>query len=301
MLAAYLWREFGADLACHLARVRNPRAADLAPGIRRFMGVGNASGIGLVPFVVRHPRIIDRWIRLREIALAEVRSMPLPADDPRCDRIVAGLDRAARYFRLEPAGELDEFQPGRAVAADLKLAEDMFARLRARNGDDTGPVHNVGNALLEQARVGLTVEAQEFINALLLEIHDDGRVDLDSLYADEALSFPPHMRAGTLLKLLREHFAWAVRYRPASARDRPYFWYASEEIMEPRRGRRGSTMANFTSCRSTSSAESRNCLPRWCNFRPRSRSDGSSPAIPICATWRAGSIPWPTSGSTQRL
>ncbi len=78
-----------------------------------------------------------------------------------------------------------------------------------------------------------------FINALLLEIHDDGRVDLDSLYANEALSFPPHMRAGTSLKLLREHFAWAVRYRPESARDRPYFWYASEENMEPRRGRRG--------------------------------------------------------------
>lgn len=239
LLVAYLWREFGFDLATHLARIRNPKAADLAPDIRRFVGVGNSSGIGLAPFVVRHPRLIDRWVHCRETALAELHSAGIGAADPRLARLADDLNGAVAYFRQEPRGDLDEFTPGRVIAADLVQAANILDELRrdpAAAGEGAG---NVIAALTARARLDLTVEAQELLNAFLLEIHDGGGVDPHALVADESLSCPPHIRTGVLLALIRERFAWAARYGDPEGKTRPYFWYASEENMEPRRGRRG--------------------------------------------------------------
>jgi hypothetical protein len=228
MLAAYLWREFGNDLAMHLARVRDPRAVDLSDDIKRFIGVGNASGIGLVPFVVRHPRLVHRWIEVREQALAEVKAMAFPTTDPRCERMRRLVEGAIRYFRYEPQGALDEFESGFALANELA---GLLSRL--------GPAEPMASAnpvadLLAMAEREVSVEAQELLNALALELHDEGRVDANALAVDEALAFPAELRVGELRMLIRERFDWLARF--GAGRGRPYFWYSSEENMEPRRG-----------------------------------------------------------------
>ena len=56
MLTVYLIRAFTVDLAEHMAALRAPdRAVALAPALRRRLGVGNATGLGMAPFLVRHP------------------------------------------------------------------------------------------------------------------------------------------------------------------------------------------------------------------------------------------------------
>src|SRR5690606_38068489 len=57
------------------------------------------------------------------------------------------------------------------------------------------------------------------------------------MHADESLDFPPDLRVGELLSLIDERFDWAARF--ATDGGRPFFWYSSEENMEPRRGARG--------------------------------------------------------------
>ena len=233
MLAAYMWREFGYDLATHLARAADPEAVDLAPEIRRFLGVGNSSGIGLVPFVVRHPRLVHRWIEARETALAEVRADPFSGADPRSDRLVDLIADAIAYLRQEPEAELDEFPSARAVASDLERLEARFGALRR----DAGPYANPAAALLAEAAREGSADTEELLGALVLELHEDGRVDPNALCADEGLSFSPTSTAGDLLTLILDNFPWVARF--AVDGERPFFWYASEENMEPRRGSRG--------------------------------------------------------------
>src|SRR5580704_5595713 len=56
MLTVWLIRSFTIDLAEHVAQRRAPgRAACLSPDLRRGLGVGNATGLGMAPFLVRHP------------------------------------------------------------------------------------------------------------------------------------------------------------------------------------------------------------------------------------------------------
>lgn len=238
MLACYLWREFGFDLAEHFAKLRNPHAAELSDETRRYVGVGNSSGIGLVPFVVRHPRVVHEWISARERALAEMRTVPAVVNDPRVGSLRALILRTVDYFRSEPRGELDEFSAGTTLAADLvraRQALDVMTETATR----AIPGPGIFASLIDWARTNLTMEGQELLHALLLEIHDDGKAEASAQVIDETLSFPTAMRVETLLRLIRERFEWTQRYVTADLKRREFFWYISEENMEPRRGVRG--------------------------------------------------------------
>ncbi|MBV8185388.1 MAG: hypothetical protein JOY76_11960, partial [Hyphomicrobiales bacterium] len=76
MLTVYLIRTFTLDLVEHLARLRGGAKAALLDGrLRRRFGIGNATGLGMAPFLVKHPALVDRWITARETALARVREL----------------------------------------------------------------------------------------------------------------------------------------------------------------------------------------------------------------------------------
>lgn len=77
MLSVWLTRQFTTDLVEHLAASRGgERAARLDPATRRSLGVGNSTGLGMAPFLVRHPVLMNNWMRAREEALARVRALP---------------------------------------------------------------------------------------------------------------------------------------------------------------------------------------------------------------------------------
>ena len=75
MLSVWLTRAFTTDLVEHLARARGgDRAVRLRPDLRRGLGVGNSTGLGMAPFLVRHPVLLNNWMMAREEALARVRA-----------------------------------------------------------------------------------------------------------------------------------------------------------------------------------------------------------------------------------
>ena len=62
LLTVYLIRCFTHDLIEHLARRRNPeRFVPLDRRIKRYLGIGNATGLGMAPFLISHPVLIHNW------------------------------------------------------------------------------------------------------------------------------------------------------------------------------------------------------------------------------------------------
>ena len=63
MLLVYLVRWFTLDIVEHLAKARAPETAiALAPDLRRRLGVGNSTGLGMAPFLLNHPVLINNWM-----------------------------------------------------------------------------------------------------------------------------------------------------------------------------------------------------------------------------------------------
>jgi len=76
MMLVYLVRQFTFDQVNHIAKYRNPKkAVKLDPKICKNLGIGNSTGLGMAPFIVNHPTLLNNWILCRETALKKIREI----------------------------------------------------------------------------------------------------------------------------------------------------------------------------------------------------------------------------------
>ena len=76
MMLVYLVRQFTFDQVNHVAKNKNPdKAISLDPKICKNLGIGNSTGLGMAPFIVNHPTLLNNWILCRETALKKIREI----------------------------------------------------------------------------------------------------------------------------------------------------------------------------------------------------------------------------------
>ena len=76
MMLVYLVRQFTFDQVNHVAKNKNPKlAVKLDPKICKNLGIGNSTGLGMAPFIVNHPTLLNNWIFCRETALKKIREL----------------------------------------------------------------------------------------------------------------------------------------------------------------------------------------------------------------------------------
>ncbi len=82
MMLVYLVRQFTFDQVNHIAKCRNPKkAVNLDPKICKNLGIGNSTGLGMAPFIVNHPTLLNNWIYCRETALKKIREIKSVKDN----------------------------------------------------------------------------------------------------------------------------------------------------------------------------------------------------------------------------
>jgi len=235
MLSVWLTRAFTVDLVDHLARARGGDAAvPLREDLRRGLGVGNSTGLGMAPFLVRHPVLLNNWMMAREEALARVRAQA-KADD----MTLAGF-RATLAAAVQNATDWQSAHPiQQAKLTDLRDGLARLERFVADAWDTSAP--QPWDALWNWGQANLPVEAQEALLAAMLEPHGpliDGLGDC--MQADEEAHFgiDGTMRVAALRAILQEHYDWAIRIDYSDPAHCARFWYISEEKLEPRLGER---------------------------------------------------------------
>ena len=76
MMLVYLVRQFTFDQVNHIAKHKSPQTAvELDSEICRNLGIGNSTGLGMAPFIVNHPTLLNNWILARETALKKIREI----------------------------------------------------------------------------------------------------------------------------------------------------------------------------------------------------------------------------------
>ena len=76
MMLVYLVRQFTFDQVNHVAKRKNPKKAiSLDLEICRNLGIGNSTGLGMAPFIVNHPTLLNNWVLARETALKKIREI----------------------------------------------------------------------------------------------------------------------------------------------------------------------------------------------------------------------------------
>jgi hypothetical protein len=233
MLMVYMIRQFSFDLIEHIARQMNPAAVPLSPATRRALGIGNATGLGMAPFLVGHPALFNNWVLARETALARVRAVAAATPQMQ-DRFRGLLDRAIGHV-----GEWVTEDEGQAARIDCLAAE--LESLRERASPD-GMLLTRGqpwDAIAREVENAGSLEASELVNSLLIELYPELVDDLETTTGSaEREAIDPLMSLTTLRALIEQRYGWALAVDYGLPSAQHFFWYRSAEKDEPRLGER---------------------------------------------------------------
>lgn len=232
MLAVYLLRHFSIEQVEHMARARAPRTAvPMQRDLARYIGMGNSTGLGMAPFLVNHPQLINQWVLMRETALARVRTFGT-ASPERIQRLRTLTARARQHITEWWTDDAAQQAANDRTIADL---DDLKAWL---DGGTPTP-QDLWQRLVQRAGSHYGLQGQELVNSLLLELHPELVDDLeDSMGTDERSDLEPGMSLRTLVAWLESSYDWALAVDFEHPDASYYFWYRSEEKEEPRLGER---------------------------------------------------------------
>ena len=235
MFTCYMLRHFSMQQADYLAAQRAPkRAVPLHEDIKRYVGIGNSTGLGMAPFLINHPLLINQWIEMRETALATVVAASESGVD---EATLARLDVATQRV-IQHLGEIvtaDERQNN----ANLLLREEL--QLMHQWLEEQGAVlasnHYVWASLTQYAEQHWHIETQEVINTLLIELYPELVDNLEEqMGVDESHQITPEMPVADLLEIIEDKYEWALAIDFSKHESMGAFWYRSQEKMEPRLG-----------------------------------------------------------------
>jgi len=232
MLAVYLFRWFTIELVEHVARARGSEGAvRLHDDIKRYLGIGNSTGLGMAPFLVKHPVLVHNWVNARESALARVRKLASPVAgsvEAFCQNLARARDHISEWA-VEDRQQTDRITQLREDMVDLS------SYAATADFEATTP----WNTLYQHATEAYSHEGQELTVSLLLEPHGDLVDDLaEQMFAAEGPALEPAMTLESLRELIATHYDWALDVDFDAPLSQKNFWYYSEDKLEPRFGDR---------------------------------------------------------------
>ena len=228
MLCVYLARNFSFDWVEHIASKMKPKSwCRLDENLKRGLGVGNATGLGMAPFLIKHPKLISNWILTRERALQRVNET---------QEITSTKKRQFFDILKEAKMHIEEWSTtDRQQAESLCLIKEeiedtyLFCEFRMKQ--------NGWCRLSEWSKENLGIETQELINSILIELYPElvDNLELETS-ADENMPLVPSMALDELEDIIDSKYDWAMAFENKEKANNARFWYASENKEEPRFG-----------------------------------------------------------------
>ena len=234
LLAVYLIRWFTIDSVEELARERGgDKAVRLNENTRQFIGVGNSTGLGMAPFLLKHPTLIHNWVVAKETALARVRSIETP---------LQGTLEVFLKSLLQVSQHIDEWNVEDAVQAErISCLTDEIQALRIWCEDESNIFRPYPwNGIYHYVEDNFSLECQEMIVSLIIEPHGLIVDDLAETMATTSIpKFKADMSLSQLKVVVEDCYQWATTIDFSLEESQHHFWYYSEDKLEPRFGSKG--------------------------------------------------------------
>ncbi len=225
MCAVYILRQFSLDWANFIAKNKGgDKAVSLDKNIQRFLGIGNATGLGMAPYLIRHPKVVDNWLHQRELALSKVSLEVITKDKSK--ELIGYLNRAITH--LSDVVTINETQK----ELNVKAASEIPSIIKSVN-------NLLGQTYKEliESTCDLSFEAQEVLISSVLELFPK-LVDEHENYmrVDEQPLELSGVTISALKEKIKSHYSWALNFDFSQKRSNYWFWYVSEDKGEPRLG-----------------------------------------------------------------
>ena len=230
MMVVYLVRQFTFDQVNHIAKNRNPKNfVELDKEISRNLGIGNSTGLGMAPFIVNHPTLLNNWILAREKALKKVREIK----NIKKQDFEIFVDCLKKSLKNITSWNTDsEFQKNKIK----QLIIDLNKLLTFINTFNFKEDHGY-NKLYLWVEENLDLECSEYIVSMMLEPYDsivDPLIQEMSSEEEKFFNIPGERTVLDLRNILEEKYSDILRIDFNKKESNENFWFISKNKEEPR-------------------------------------------------------------------
>ena len=231
MMLVYLVRQFTFDQVNHIAKNKNPKAAvELDHEICRNLGIGNSTGLGMAPFIVNHPALLNNWVFARETALKKIREIKkIKSEDAKI--FTNCLKKSLK--NVTSWSTESEFQKNKITTLILDLnkflnfleKEFLFEKDFAFNEIYLWIEKNLGD------------ECIEYIVSMMMEPYDDiiePLVGKMSAEEDKFFNIPTDKTIADLRSILENKYSEILKIDFSKKESNQNFWFISKNKEEPR-------------------------------------------------------------------
>ncbi len=228
-LAAWLFRETSYDSVEYCAQIRNPeKAVSFDKDWNQFFGLGNSTGLGLVPWAMKHPEEVNAWVGVRELSLANVRK--LDGSPERKRLLEKWIDQAYHHFSSFNGEDCWPWKGPDSLSEAILEIHRTFSSM-------TDEDHPFDALYLWAENQG--PEVNELVVSLLLELDETSDEVVDELLrVDTSAVSDLSITIEDLKKRLTENYSWLEQLDLESSAADHYWWVYSDHAEEPRRADR---------------------------------------------------------------
>ncbi len=231
MMLVYLVRQFTFDQVNHIAKNKNPSlAVQLDTNICRNLGIGNSTGLGMAPFIVNHPALLNNWIFARETALKRIREIErVSANDYNIFKtcLLKSLKNVTSWHTES------EYQNNKIK----DLINDLEKFVNFLNKKIVDNKLYLFNEIYIWAEDNLNDECIEYIVSMMMEPYDEIVNPLmKQMSADEDLYFniPINRTVEDLRTILEKNYSEILKIDFTKRESNQNFWFISKNKEEPR-------------------------------------------------------------------
>ena len=233
MLSVYIIREFSVELVEHVAKKQNPnKAVKLENKIKQHLGIGNSTGLGMAPFIIKHPKLINRWMSQYTKSLNKIINKNI--DSKKLSSYFQLLEKALLY--LKEVTTFDEYQ----IKKNTKTVEDLTKYINhVKNLEHNTFKDLTWMDIIKFSTNNCNYDTQEIARVQLLELYPEISEKLAEDMSDiEDMKINESQTLKELNSLIEKNYQWALEV-DFSKKDNDYlFWYISAAKLEPRLGER---------------------------------------------------------------
>ena len=231
MMLVYLVRQFTFDQVNHVAYHKNPKkAVKLDEQISKNLGIGNSTGLGMAPFIVNHPTLLNNWILSREIALKKIREIK---DVNRNDSELF-IDCVKKSLTNITSWNTDsEYQKNKIN----NLLKDVQKFLKFIENDFDFTREYPFNSIYEWLEKQTCEECIEYIVSIMMEPYNEITEPLvKEMSSDEEKYFniPAHRTVEDLRNIIEKKYPNILEINFEKKENNQNFWFISKNKEEPR-------------------------------------------------------------------
>jgi hypothetical protein len=231
MMLVYLVRQFTFDQVNHIAKLKNPnKAMKLDNDIARNLGIGNSTGLGLAPFIVNHPILLNNWIYCREKALKEIRSI----EKIEVKDFNIFLDCLSRS-KINIDSWLTESDYQKNKIKSLKSDLKKFNQYLEKNC--SVKTQYLWNEIYTWAESKLSNEGIEYIVSMIMEPYNsivDPLINEMSAEEEKYFTIPAHRKLKEVKKIIENNYKFLIKIDYEDKKNITNFWFISKNKAEPR-------------------------------------------------------------------